>query len=267
MTVCRRQSYEICDVSQGGSCGRTIDISYVLYSYKSASCAVRYFVGEDQCNSTCCEACAPSQGNCGPAEDAARDFSQHASAANDILFQFHSLLSLSMPTFSITAASSSLASTLFSVHLISTDRNTAVPHIPLKRRLLLRRWLLLQLALLLLHLLHLPHPRLSRPTPPHSSSLDPKVTRWNNLEGRAFGRGEQLSCLCCSQLCSLSTASLSQWRVFNEVQRAGDLALSELQLLLPGLQRGGLTESTQATQEEPRPDADCMHWAIQPEIK
>ncbi len=69
-----------------------------------------------------------------------------------------------------------------------------------------------------------------------------------------------------------------QWNVFREVQRSGDVALSELKLLLPeysvvhllgALKRlkgsRHLHSYMQPSRLAPEdPDADCMHWAIQP---
>ena len=75
------------------------------------------------------------------------------------------------------------------------------------------------------------------------------------------------------------TASI-QWNVFREVQRAGDVALAELKMLLPqysvvqllgALKRikgsRHLHSYMQLSRMAPEdPDADCMHWAIQPAI-
>jgi hypothetical protein len=72
-----------------------------------------------------------------------------------------------------------------------------------------------------------------------------------------------------------------QWCVFREVQRAGDLALAELKLLLPeysdaqllgALKRlkgsRHLLSYMQPSRVAPEdPDADCMHWAIEPAVK
>lgn len=69
-----------------------------------------------------------------------------------------------------------------------------------------------------------------------------------------------------------------QYRVFREVERSGDLALSELAVLLPhftqvqllgALKRLKGSRHLMSYYQPSRiapddPDADCMHWAVQP---
>jgi len=83
---------------------------------------------------------------------------------------------------------------------------------------------------------------------------------------------------CCRDAPPDSYPPTIQGTVFREVQRAGDLALSELALLLPlysevqllgALKRlkgsRHLMSYLQPSRIAPEdPDADCTHWAVQP---
>ena len=83
---------------------------------------------------------------------------------------------------------------------------------------------------------------------------------------------------CCRSIPELKYPPTIQASVFHEVQRAGDLALAELQLLLPEYSEVQLLEAlkrlkksrhvmsySQPSRIAPEdPDAECVHWAVQP---